>query len=98
MEVSSWENHLFLWVIFHSYVKKQEGKSIFVDRLNLNSHGEMTLNHYESLQNRGENRWSFPFLRDTIDTATAYNNLACCLAALDRPVEVQHVMAASVSW
>lgn len=24
---------------------------------------------------------------DTIDTATAYNNLACCLAALDRPVE-----------
>ena len=26
--------------------------------------------------------------RDTIDTATAYNNLACCLAALDRPVEV----------
>ena len=25
--------------------------------------------------------------RDTIDTATAYNNLACCLAALDRPVE-----------
>jgi len=24
---------------------------------------------------------------DTVDTATSYNNLACCLAALDRPLE-----------
>lgn len=30
---------------------------------------------------------AFGEARDTIDTATAYNNLACCLAALDRPVE-----------
>ena len=25
MEVSSWENHLFLWAMFHSYVKLPEG-------------------------------------------------------------------------
>lgn len=28
-------------------------------------------------------------LRDTVDTATSYNNLACALAALDRPLEAQ---------
>jgi hypothetical protein len=25
MEVSSWENRLFLWAMFHGYVKKPEG-------------------------------------------------------------------------
>ena len=28
MEVYSWENHLFLWAIFHGYVKKPKGTVI----------------------------------------------------------------------
>ena len=35
MEVSSWENHLFLWAIVHSYVRLPEAKSTMKNHENL---------------------------------------------------------------